>query len=479
MRSRTSQLTPRERLDRFMRHPVTDAVVMVLIVGSVGLLIADLAIPRTAPAGRLIEFGSHLVTLVFGVELSLRWLAETNKRRFWQRYWIDCLAVLPAFRFFRFLWLLRLLRLFRVGILLSRRLAGYSALFRSGATETVVGLAVVSTLVLAGAVGIQYAEADTMHFSSLNESVWWSVLSLVAGEPVGQTPETTGGRVVALGVMLSGLIVFAIITGVVSANMVDRLRTLDLRHMEIEDLEEQVVICGWNSAGIRIVAELQADRQYSRRGIVVIAEFEKEPSLEGIVPHPALVFFVRGDYTRPEILQKARIDHASRAIILADRTRERSDQDRDARSVLTALLIENINRAHDKDIFTSVELVNRDNAQSLVSAGVEEIVVAYDYVGKIIASSSRHVGMTPIFDELLTAQYGNQFLKLRLPDQSPAMTVDDLRQRLIARAQAILVAVQVDEYGTMAVNPDGGMIVSPGSEFVVIAEQVPDPRVLA
>lgn len=462
-----------------MRHPTTDAVVMALILFSVSLLLAALALPSGTLASSRVEFLSHAVTVVFAIELSLRWLAEPKKRRFWERYWIDCLAVLPAFRFFRFLWLLRLLRLFRVGVMLSRRLAGYSALFRSGATETVIGLLALSGLVVAGAIGVQYAEADTMHFESLSESIWWSVMSLVAGEPIGQYPQTTAGRMVTLGVMISGLFAFAVMTGVVSANMVDRLRNINLRSMEIEELEDHVIVCGWNPAGIRILNELQADRIHSRRGIVVVAEFAEEPKLEGQVPYPSLVFFLHADYTRPDVLHSARIETASRAIVLADRTIERSDQDRDARSVLTALLIENINRQHDKDIFTSVELVNRDNAQSLVSAGVEEIVVAYDYVGKILATSSRHVGMTPIFDELLTTQYGNQFAKLILPRDMPPLTVTELRERLQDRARAILVAVEDNAPGSMPlVNPDPDLVVAGGQVVVVICETICDPRIL-
>ena len=461
-----------------MRHPTTDGVVMLLILGSVGLLVSSMSIAPEHPSRAAIERLSHVITVVFGVELSLRWLAEPRKKKFWERYWLDCLAVLPALRWFRFLWLLRLLRIFRFGILLTRRLTGYSALMRKGAAETAISIVTVGVVVLVGAIGIRAAEGDHTGFSTLSEGVWWSVLSLVAGEPIGHTPTTTAGRLVTLGIMFSGLTMFAVVTGLVSANMVDRLRKLNLRHMEIEDLEGHAIICGWNPAGLRVIREIQADSESGRRGIVVIAEFESDPETEGQIPHPELVFFVPGDYTRPEMLHRAQIERASRAIILADRTRERSDQDRDARSVLTALLIENINQAQDKDIFTSVELVNRDNAQSLESAGVEEIVVGHDYVGRIIASSSRQVGMTAIFDELLTAQYGNQFFKFLLPGALPPTSVAELGRLLQERCHAILLAVEVEGTfgGKMDVNPPPNQMVGGGQVVVAIAVNSIRPR---
>jgi len=470
-------MTRRERLERLMRHPITDAVVMVLIVFSIVLLVMGLTVAPDSPQRHTIDLLGNLVTLVFAVELSLRWWAEPNKRRFFEKYWIDCLAVLPAFRFFRFLWLLRLLRVFRFGLLMSRRLSGYSALVRTGATESLMLIAIVSALVLAGGVGVNLAESKGMGFETLEASMWWSVLSLVAGEPVGQTPTTTAGRLVTLGVMTSGLIVFAVITGVVSANMVDRLRRLNVREMELEDLRNHVIICGWNPAAVRVIRELQADTSYKRRGVVCIAEFEAEPNLVDAVPSPAHVFFLVGDPTRPDVLHKAGIEYASRAIVLADRVKERSDQDRDARSVLTALLIENINQEHDKDIFTSVELVNRDNAQSLEKAGVEEIVVADEYVGRILAASSRHIGMTSIIEELLTVQYGNQFVKTWLPPDMPAMKVGELANRLRDRCDAILIALQ-DADGQMLVNPSAETEVHGGDIVVVIADSAVDPRAL-
>lgn len=468
----------RQRLDALMRHPAIDVVVMILILGSITLLVMGISLGAEHPMAHRVEQLSHLVTMLFGIELSLRWLAEPRKKKFFERYWLDCLAVLPALRWFRFLWLLRLLRIFRFGVLLTRRLTGYSALMRQGASEAAISVVVVAAVVIAAAIGVRAAEGAEMGFETFSESVWWSVLSLVAAEPVGQTPTTTAGRLVTVGVMFSGLTMFAVVTGLVSANMVERLRKLNLRHMEIEDLEGHVLICGWNPAAVRIIRELQVDPKSGRRGIIVVAEFDQEPDIGDQVPQPGLVFFVSGDYTRPNVLHHARIEHASRAIILADRTRERSDQDRDARSVLTALLIENINEAHDKDIFTSVELVNRDNAQSLESAGVEEIVVAHDYVGRILASSSRQIGMTSIFDELLTAQYGNQFFKFALPGALPDHSVRDLAKRLHERCHAILLAVEKEgSFGVeMQVNPPLDRVVSGGQVVVVVAENAVSPK---
>ena len=62
------------------------------------------------------------ITALFAVELSLRFWVAPKKTRFFERYWIDILAVLPLVRPLRLFRVLRVLRLFRAGVLFRRRI---------------------------------------------------------------------------------------------------------------------------------------------------------------------------------------------------------------------------------------------------------------------------------------------------------------------------------------------------------------------
>lgn len=112
-----------------------------------------------------------------------------------------------------------------------------------------------------------------------------------------------------------------------------------------------------------------------------------------------------------EVLRQAGLERAAVAILLADKTVPRSDQDRDAHTVLAALTIEKINRG----IFTCVELLSRENQSHLTLAGVEEIIVPDEYGGKILAAAARNRGIVCMLDELLTRERGNNFYKSALP----------------------------------------------------------------
>jgi len=333
----------------------------------------------------------------------------------------------------------------------------------------------ILVVVLFGGLGLRLAEAQEM---SLSDTLWWAVMSLVAGEPIGAVPETALGRLVAVSVMIAGLTVFAMLTGVISAMMVHRLGNIDTRAMDIDELEDHIIICGWNRSGFNIVEELQNDREYQDRCIVLVGEFEETPQWPPTIPFPDRIYMVKGDFTRMEVLERAGLIRASHVIVLADRLVERSDQDRDARTVLTAMLAERIK----PEIFTSVELLNRENETFLRTVGVDEIVVGTEYAASIIATSTRNKGIVGVFDELLTSRYGNQLYKVPVPETLSGKSYGELVTHLKESFDAMLIGLEwPDEADAgvdigpkgMDINPPNDRVVRSGMCLVVIARKRP------
>ncbi|MBW1809110.1 MAG: NAD-binding protein [Deltaproteobacteria bacterium] len=441
----------RKEIDAFINHRYTDLSIVSLILFSVALLVVETILPETSKYFLPVETTGYVLTGIFIVELGVRFYAIPSRRRFLRIYWIDIIAVMPIMRSFRILRVVRLLRLFRMGILLNRRLSGIGAVFRHGKSEIITVCVIVLIIVLAGAIGINLAERESGGaFSTIEGSIWWSLYSLMAGEPILGLPETRLGHVLTLLVMLGGLGFFATFTGIVSAAMVNRLsRKLEVKEMMLEDVRNHVVICGWNRMGNKILEEIQADPELSRKSVVVVAEQENPPPQTSI---PAASFyFVSGDYTKVEILKESGIERAALAILLADKSLQRSDQDRDARTVLAALTIEKLN----KNIFTCVELLNRDNQTHLTMAGVEEIVIPDEYAGRILATASRNRGIVALFDELLTSRYGNQIYKARTPADWLGKEIRWVHQTMKEQFNAVLLSIErrQDNSCSIVVNP--------------------------
>ncbi len=463
----------RERLSAFINHRVTDAVVVSLIVLSVALLVVEILLPEEHALFEPVETAGHLLTGLFAVELLLRFLALPSRRRFLRLYWLDVLAVLPVLRPFRLVRVLRLLRLLRLGAIFHRRASGLSGSLRSARLELLALLMLVLMVVLAGAIGINLAERHHAGvFGSITESIWWSMYSLVAGEPIPEVPVTSAGRAVALLVMLCGLGFFAAFTGIVSAAMVTRLRgRMEEREMLLDEVTDHLVVCGWNRMGYQLLEQLEADTELRRRCVVLITEAENPPQP---LPFPQERFFhLSGDFTRVDVLEQAGIERAAMAILLADKTIPRGDQDRDARTVLAALTIEKLHRG----IFTCVELLRRENQGHLTLAGVEEIIVPDEYAGKILATTTRSRAMLHLLDELLTTERGNNLYQAALPSDWAGKDVAFVHRQMKERFQAVLLGLERSEVEggrcQVLANPPAAETLRASDKLLFVATRMP------
>lgn len=445
---------------------------MVLILISVMLVVAEVALEQPTFPTTLSQL-DQAITAIFVVELSLRFWVARRKDRFFRNYWIDIIAVVPFLPAFRILRLLRLLRLLRVGVLISRNLGRVSSTLAASLSAQIGVFLVVGLIVLVGALGIYLLEGrQNEAFSTLEDALWWSFFTLISGEPIGGEAETFGGRVVTLIVIVGGLTMFAVFTGVVSAVMVQRLQNvMEIRYLELDELRNHIVICGWNRSGHLIIEELQADVELKQMPIVVVAEFTETPERELRNIDRSQLYFYTGDYTMIDVLESVGIYHASRAILLADSTCPRSDQDRDARTVLAALTIEKLKPG----IYTCAQLLDRKNNVQLKSAGVEDIVVADELASHLIATSTRNLGASEVLAELLTVQIGNQIYKISLPPRWKNLTFWQVTQLLKRDSDAILLAIERQTNGKRQtlVNPPQDEPMVEGDFLIVIAQKMP------
>ena len=460
----------KRRLRRLINHPFTELIVMVAIIASVMLVLYEFSLNEHHPDFIWIETVNDLFTMFFVVELALRFYVEQRKSRFVRKYWLDMIAVLPFFRSFRVLRVVRLLRLFRFGMILTRKIARWSGPIRVIKAEYVIVAVAILVVVLMGGFSMRVVEGRrNQDFDTLNEALWFATMTLIGGEPIGGQPLTPIGRLITVTLMVSGLTVFAIFTATVSAVMVNSLKNLQFHAIEIDDLENHVVLCGWNRAGQLVIEELLRDARFPH--IVLISEnssLAQDPFFRGVIDQ---VFLLQGDYTRIDVLKESGIERASYAMLLADATHERTTQDRDARTVLAAMLIEKLN----KSIYTVVQLLNRDNETSLRQVGVEEIIVSDEYVGNIMATVTKNRGIVSMLDELLTSKYGHQFFKCAVPEELVGLNVGEAVGELKRRYEATLIGVDLGEgrtiMETMLVNPPSSLVLASTHQLIIASSK--------
>lgn len=448
----------------FLDHPVTDVAILVLILASVALLVVELAFAHDPVATQALDVANWAFTGVFAVELGLRFWVAKKKSRFFRRYWLDLLSLIPVVRPLRMLRVLRLLRLWRAGRLLHRRLQAVGGVFSLAVTELTTLVTVAAALVLAAAVVLNLG--DPASFPAVEDSLWFATLSLLAGEPIGVDPDSEVARWSTLGLMLGGMIVMGTFIGTISAGMGARLaKRLEDPEMDLDELEGHVVVCGWNGSAATLLAELFAPGTPRDRAVVVVTEGARPEDWPTTGVPVERLHHAIGDWTRLDVLESVGIRSASTCVLLRDVLVPRSDQDRDARTVLAALTIEMVN----PDVYTVAELHSAQSERMLKLRGVEEVVVGEVYAGMILGSAARNPGLVTLLEDILDMRGGNSFWSCAIPARLEGATVAALRRELHDRHAATLMSVEPADGSGLRVNPPDTFRLREGDVAIVVA----------
>ncbi|WP_299797198.1 ion transporter [uncultured Maribacter sp.] len=180
--------------------------------------------PNTRKFLRVIEI---FCVVVFTIEYLLRIYVADTKHKFIFSFFgiIDFLAILPFYlalgvdlrslRALRFLRLFRILKLMRYNKAIKR----FTAAISTAKEEILLFLFVTLILIYFASVGIYYFEneAQPEHFASIFDSLWWAIITLTTVGYGDVYPITVGGKVFTFFILMIGLGVVAIPTGIISS----------------------------------------------------------------------------------------------------------------------------------------------------------------------------------------------------------------------------------------------------------------------
>jgi voltage-gated potassium channel len=218
-----------------------------------------------------------------------------------------------------------------------------------------------------------------------------------------------------------------------------------------------LMICGWSPKGFEIIRELRAKEVEDRREIVILADLETAP-----IENKA-TFFVRGNPSDADDLQKAGIERVSTVIVLADHSNASDDpDDRDARSLLTTLAVESIN----SQAYSCVEVVKSENRQHFERTQADELVVSAELTGSLLAAAAITHGLTAVVGDLLTHPDGEEFYRVPVPGPLVGSTAREALIALKDRDNATLVGIFVG--GRCTVNPPSDQIITLDNELLVV-----------
>lgn len=288
-------------------------------------------------------------------------------------------------------------------------------------------------------------------FESIFDSFNWGIAT-VLGQGDSAFVTSPAGRIIGWLLILFGVAMLGMITGALVAMVIDFLLK-EGQGLGASGFKDHIVVCGWNTTARDLIAELRGD-DYQQK-VVVIADVDKNPAGDG-------VYFVRGDATSEEDLERAGIKEASAALIFPN---DASD-DADMRSILIVMAIEHI----APEVRTVAEVNNPKHEPHFRRADVDELLVTSKVASHLLARSALYPGLTGIITDIVSGGEGSELYRIVLPDDYIGLSIDAVSARLRTEHQATLLSV--NRYGQAFVNPGADFVLEPGDDAVVVAESL-------
>ncbi len=308
--------------------------------------------------------------------------------------------------------------------------------------------AVVGFVVIA-AIAITLLEDDKRTFAGFGSSFYWAVTTVI-GSGDSSYVNSPGGFIIGWLLAFFGVAMVAAMTGAVVGFVIDYLLK-EGQGMGAAGYTDHIVVCGWNETARDLIQELKGDEFTTK--VVVLHSTERNPAGDG-------VYFVRGDITSTDDLERCGIREASSAIVFpVDRSNEA-----DMRSILAVMAIESI----APQVRTVVEANNPMHVPHFRRAEADEILVTSRLASRLLARSALYPGLSELVTDIVSGGDGSELYRVAPPADYVGLSVDELSTKLRGDHHATLLAVTRD--GHSMTNPPADFRLQAGDDAVVVAE---------
>ncbi|CAI9294233.1 unnamed protein product [Lactuca saligna] len=308
-----------------------------------------------------------------------------------------------------------------------------------------------------------YAVSD----GSLAEALWLS-WTFVADSGNHADRVGTGSRIVSVSISSGGMLIFAMMLGLVSDAISEKVDSLRKGKSEVIE-SNHILVLGWSDKLGSLLKQLAiANKSIGGGVVVVLAERDKE-EMEMDIAKLEFSFMGTSVICRsgsPLILadlKKVSVSKARAIIVLA--ADENADQS-DARALRVVLSLTGVKEGLRGHVVVEMSDLDNEPLVKLVGGELIETVVAHDVIGRLMIQCALQPGLAQIWEDILGFENAEFYIK-RWPE------LDGLRFEdvLISFPDAIPCGVKVaSERGKIIINPKDEYILKEGDEILVIAE---------
>lgn len=294
---------------------------------------------------------------------------------------IDLLAILPSYRPLRILRILLIFRLFKL-FRYSNSIKVFSDVLSSKRFELITLAIFLGFLVFIASIAIYLFEnksngGDILH---LYDAFYWSIVTISTVGYGDITPQTIGGKLVTVSLILAGLGVLSFFTSIIVAAFNDKMYTLraNRTYAELSRYENFIIICGFGRVGQEIAKRFENDKQ----PFIVIDKNKQNI----FIAKQKQYLTICDDASINSVLIDAGINRGAIAILCSTN----SDIDNVYITLTSRYLNPDIN---------IISRANRaDNVKKLYQAGANTVIQPFEMAGLLAAE---YVGQPVAFEAIL------------------------------------------------------------------------------
>ncbi|GAQ84141.1 ion channel DMI1 chloroplast precursor [Klebsormidium nitens] len=297
----------------------------------------------------------------------------------------------------------------------------------------------------------------------------WNAWSYLADAGNHVEREGFGDRLVSLLISFGGMLIFALMLGLVSDAISEKVDSLKKGRSSVIE-SNHTLILGWSEKLGSLLKQLALANESQKGGVVVIlAEKDKEEMELDIARFESdmrgtIVICRSGSPLVMADLKKVSVGSARSVIVLLDEGVADVSDAKALRIVLSLSGVPGGLRGH-----VVVEMGDIDNEQlvKLVGSGIGvETVVAHDVIGRLMIQCARQPGLAQVWEDLLGFDGCEFYFK-----HWPELTGCTFGEVLLRFADAVPCGIRVAaEGGKVNINPPDSYVLQAGDELLVIAE---------
>ncbi len=298
------------------------------------------------------------------------------------------------------------------------------------AALVILGLTVVGALVVE-----MFEAGKNEQFQTFWDSVWWVFVTITTVGYGDKVPITPAGKIISVGMMFVGIAMLSVITATISSHFVTK-KIKEGQGLEDIKFKDHILICGWNPQGEQILNTLSKEGS-GKNGVILINQLSEEIIADLLARFRDISLkFVRGDFTRENILSRANAKSAANAIILPD-TSGGIGIPGDERTILATLSLKALN----SKIKVFAHIVNRENLSHLRKARADEVIVSDSYTGYLLANYVTAPGVPQFFEQLIKGSLPYDLIRRIIPDDYIEKPYRSLKKYYTKKYEGILLGV--------------------------------------